>query len=84
VQFRRWQITLRWIMIRIAVIAVALAYVVDAARQSAKYHCGHPMLDAMTIPMLDAMTILLLLAVGNPLGRAMARAYGRTPPPPKP
>jgi hypothetical protein len=76
VQFRRWQITLRWITIRIAVIALALAFVVDAARQSAKYHCGHPM--------IEAVAILILLAVGYPLGRAMARAYGPTAPTPKP
>jgi hypothetical protein len=76
VQIRRWQITLRWMMIRIAVIAVALAYLVPAARVSVRYHCG--------TPMAEAMAILVLLAVGYLLGRAMARAYGRTPPPPEP
>ena len=75
-RYRRWQITLRWMMIRIAVIAVALAFLVHAASQSVMYHCGNPI--------FEAVTILLLLAVGYPLGRAMARAYGWTPQEPKP
>jgi len=67
VQSRRWQITLRWMMIRIAVIAAALAFLMAAARQSQKYHCGDPL--------YVATTILFVLAVGYPLVRAMARAY---------
>jgi hypothetical protein len=61
--------------IRIAVIAAALAFLVAAARESEKYHCGNPF--------FEAATILFLLAVGYPLARAMARAYRWTPPPPK-
>jgi hypothetical protein len=63
---RRWQITLRWMMIRIAVFAAALAFLVDAARQSEKYHCGNPL--------VEAMMIVFVLAVGYPLARAMVRA----------
>jgi len=54
-------------MIRIAVIAAALAFLMAAARQSQKYHCGDPL--------YVATTILFVLAVGYPLVRAMARAY---------
>jgi hypothetical protein len=54
-------------MVRIAVIATALAFLVAAARQSQRYRCGHPL--------TDAGTILLVLAAGYPLVRAMARAY---------
>ena len=57
-QYRRWQITLQWMMIRVAVIAVALAFLVHVASQSAKYHCGNPI--------FEAVMILLLLAVGYP------------------
>jgi type III secretory pathway component EscT len=67
VQSRTWQITLRWMMIRIVVIAAALAFLVAAARQSQKYHCGHPV--------TDAVAILVVLALGNPLARAIVRAY---------
>jgi len=73
-RFPGWQFTLRWMMTRIAVIAAALALLVAAARQSEKYHCGHPF--------LDAVSILFLLAFGYPLARAMASAYKWNPPPP--
>lgn len=64
--------TLRWIMTRIAVIALVLAFLVAAASESKKYHCGNPL--------IEAVTILLLL----PAGRAVVRAYRWTPPHPEP
>lgn len=64
--------TLRWMVTRIAVIAVVLAFLVAAARESKKYHCGNRL--------IEAVTILLLV----PVGRAMVRAYRWTPPLPEP
>jgi hypothetical protein len=62
-------------MIRIAVIAAVLAFLVAAARQSAKYHCG--------TPLVDAVMILVFLALGYPVVRAMVHAYSWTAPPPR-
>ena len=61
----RVQFTLRWMMTRIAVIAMGLAFLVAAAR----HHFG-----------LEAVTILLLLPVVRPVVRAIVRAYSWTPP----
>ena len=63
---------MRWMMTRIAMIAVILAFLVAAARESRKYDCGNPLIEAV-------MIVLLL-----PIGRAMVRAYRWTPPPAEP
>ncbi len=47
-------------MVRIAVIAAALAFLVAAARQSQKYHCG--------FTFNAALEIVVGLAVSYPLG----------------
>ncbi len=64
---RQGQVTLRWVMTRIAGIAVALAILAEGARESARHHCGNPM--------FEAVVIVFLLVVGPPIVRAMARAY---------
>jgi hypothetical protein len=66
VRLRRGQITLRWIMAR---IAVALAFLVAAARQSQRDHCS--------FTFNVALEIVVVLAVGYPLVRALARAMAR-------
>jgi hypothetical protein len=59
---------------RVAVIAVTLAFLVNAARQGAEHNCG--------TPLAEAMTILFLLAAGPALTRAIVRAYKWHPPQP--
>jgi hypothetical protein len=69
VRLRRWQITLRWIMVRIAVIAASLAFLVAAARQSQREHCS--------FTFNVALEIVVVLAVGYPLVRVLVRAMAR-------
>ncbi len=56
-------------MVRIAVIAAALAFLVAAARQSQKDHCG--------FTFNAALEIVVILTVGYPLVRTLARAIAR-------
>ena len=48
-RLRRWQVTMRWLMTRIGVIATAFAILVVAARQSEKCGCGTTFLATVTI-----------------------------------
>ena len=69
---RPLRFTLRWIMTQIAFLSLAFALLAAAAKESARYHCGHPLLDAV---LLLALLVTARLALPT-----MVRAYSWSPP----